>query len=351
MPYQMKGGQWRGVKMIAGVRRTKTFATKKKASAWESGQTAEEWAKQEQPINTVYLADVATAYLDYVQARYVKKTYDAKKLALKRLFAKVKDTVLPEKITPQTALLVLTGVAKTVTNAAANKDRKHLSAFWEFGEEFYQFPETNPFQAVKRLPEDKHHHYVPPLEDFWAVYNAADDIDKVLLLFILHTGARRSENWSLRWAEDIDFRKRRIRLTTGKTKDGSKKHDWLCMTNSLHTALANHRMQYGRSSEFVFFSKTTGEPYKERKKLMPALCRRAGVKAFGYHGIRGLTATVLAQDNVPVKEIQKILRHSNINTTDLYIRSLGITSDRLSSVFDKIEIAPKVTAFRAIKSV
>jgi hypothetical protein len=56
---------------------------------------------------------------------------------------------------------------------------------------------------------------------------------------------------------------------------------------------------------------------------------------------------VLAQAGVPLPEIQKILRHANMTTTELYVRSLGITSDMPGVAFD--ETAPKVLPFRAVK--
>ena len=174
--------------------------------------------------------------------------------------------------------------------------------------------------------------------------------DKTMLLTLLHTAGRRSEVLHLKWV-DVDFRQRKIRLSTCKTRDGSRKRVWLSMTNALHDALAEHRMRGCSKSEYVFTSKTTGEPYVDRKRFVERLCARAKVKKFGYHGIRGLSATLLAQD-LPVQEIQGILRHANLTTTARYVRSLGVTADRLSETFDRFEekaAAPKVVAFRAAK--
>ena len=137
----------------------------------------------------------------------------------------------------------------------------------------------------------------------------------------------------LKW-EDVDFRHRKICLSTCKTRDGSRKRIWLSMTKALHDALAEHRMRGGSKSEYVFTSKTTGEPYVDRKHFVERLCTRAQVKKFGYHGIRGLSATLLAQD-LAVQEIQGILRHANLTTTARYVRSLGVTTDRPSESFDR----------------
>ena len=74
--------------------------------------------------------------------------------------------------------------------------------------------------------------------------------------------------------------------------------------------------------DWVFTNQENGEPYKVGKKHMRQLCRRAGVKAFGYHAIRHLTASILAQANIPMVTIQRILRHKNLTTTERYITGL-----------------------------
>ena len=58
---------------------------------------------------------------------------------------------------------------------------------------------------------------------------------------------------------------------------------------------------------------------------------------------------MLAQDNIPLPEIQVILRHANLTTTERYVRSLGITHDRLSEAFDKKRTAPRTGILRAVK--
>jgi integrase len=347
MPYQMKDGRWRAHRMIAGKRKTKLFGTKTDAKKWEAEQTEQEWENQEAQIHTAYLHDIATLYLDFSQSRHVKKTFDAKKLALKRLFLVAPATLEPEALTMKTVLATLTKTAKTVSNAAANKDRKELSAYWEFGKKYHGFPRLNPFQEVERFPEKPENHYVPPVDDFWKVYETADAKDQAMLLTLLHTAGRKSEVLHLTW-EDVDFRQKKIRLSTCKTRDGSRKRVWLTMTRALHDALAEHRMRSGGKSEYVFTSKKTGEPYVNRQYFVKRLCARAKVKKFGYHGIRGLSATLLAQE-LPAQEIQKILRHANLTTTARYIRSLGVTSDRLGEVFDRKEATPRTSFLRVVK--
>lgn len=347
MPYQMKDGRWRAVKMIDGQRKTKTCKTKSEAKKWEAEQDAAIW-KQE--TSTVCLLDVATAYLDYSKARHHPATYKAKKLSIKRLFSYVKPDAAPEDVTPKIALAYMMDRQKEKGAAAANKDRKHMSAFWEWAREYYNFPD-NPFQKTKKLPEDSTPHYVPPIEDFWKVYAIADVADRTMLLALLYTAGRRSEPMRWTWEDDIDLKEKRIRLSTCKTADGSRKYEWLSMPQRLHDALAMHKLKTGPTGH-VFKSRSTGEAYKDRRHFVTRLCDRARVKPFNFHGIRGLCASLLAHGGVPMKEIQHVLMHSSMTTTDRYIRRLGQTSDVLAAAFDSFEdtkMAAKVVPFTATR--
>ena len=63
-------------------------------------------------------------------------------------------------------------------------------------------------------------------------------------------------------------------------------------------------------------------PYQYRNKWLPDLCEKANVRRFGVHGIRHLFASILADANRPLPEIQHMLRHKNLTTTQRYIRRL-----------------------------
>ncbi|MEW6594939.1 MAG: site-specific integrase [Thermodesulfobacteriota bacterium] len=184
---------------------------------------------------------------------------------------------------------------------------------------------------VERFPEQRQDRYVPPPEDFWKVYNAADnEPDRAMLLAYLHLAARRSELFGLRW-DDVDFDERKVRLYTRKRRDGSLEYDWLPMTKELHEALHRLHQQRLTECEWVFPEPETGKPYLYRQHFMRRLCLRAGVKPFGFHAIRHLTASILAKANVSMVEIKGILRHCNLATTERYI-------GRLSSLRPALEV-------------
>lgn len=146
---------------------------------------------------------------------------------------------------------------------------------------------------------------------------ASTDQDQVMFFTYLHLTARKSELFALRW-EDVDFSEQKARLYTRKRQDGSLDYDWLPLNPDLCDALLVHRQS--AKMEWIFPDPNTEMPYQYRIHLMERLCKRAGVQKFGFHAIRHLTASILANSNVPMVDIQAILRHKNLATTERYIR-------------------------------
>lgn len=320
MPYK-RGTKWLGQVLVKnGKFRRRTFPTKKAAIEWE----VEERKRVEDPIQaetpSVCLIDWATQYLAFAQSKFVRKTCDEKHYVLKR-FLKHQDGMLSvDELTPGKVLNYLQGQAVARSGHAANNERKNLVAAWNWGIKYMELPSPNPC-LVDRFPEQRHDRYVPPEEDFWRVYNAADnERDRIMLLAYLHLGARRSELFGLRW-QDVDFEEARARLYTRKRRDGTLEYDWLPMTKELHEALL--RLSQQQQGEWVFPEPETGMPYLYRQHFMRRLCQRAGVKPFGFHAIRHLTASILAKSNVPMIDIKEILRHRNLATTERYIKRLS----------------------------
>lgn len=331
MPYlDKKSGKYRADKMIKGKRKTKMFTTKAAAKRWEAQQTEEAWIAEQQNLDSISLLEWSVEYLEYSKQRHTAKTYSEEKLpSFNRFFEVIPSAKLASDLTITDCMRVLKKRDKEVSGNAANKDRKNLAAAWCWGAKYLGIPKENPFAAVDKFPTEQQPRYVPPESDFWKVYDVARPQDQVFLLTLLYTGARRGELLKLKWA-DLDLDNGKIRLWTRKRKDGSLEYDWLPLVP--HHVETLKKYAANRIGEYVF-SNEDGTPYKWRQHLMKILCERAGVKHFTFHGIRHLTASLLAQKGVDIPTIQSILRHKNSMTTTRYIHRLGITKNVLEDVF------------------
>lgn len=319
---------WMAQVVINGKQRRKQFASKQAAQKWELEEKERCLSQNQQndQIPTVCLHDWATSYLDYAKTRFSEKTYDEKRFVFREFFqsSSAQDDV--KNLSANEVRLFLEKEAAQRSGNAANKQRKNLRAAWQWGIKFLGLPKDNPFDAVQRFAETRNERAVPTIDDFWRVYAVADTFqDRLMLLLCLHTGARRDEVFRLLW-KDVDFTKRKICLHTKKNELGEWKAAWLPLTDDLEQMLRDHKRTTGLL-RYVFLNQCDEAPqkwipYQYRQHWLKRLCKKANVTQFGFHGIRHLFASILASQNVPLVEIQKMLRHGSITTTARYIHSL-----------------------------
>jgi len=185
-----------------------------------------------------------------------------------------------------------------------------------------------PSKKIKKVPHESPEGYTPPIEDMEKVVAVADRTERIFLDSYLNTGARRSEVFKLKWDKDIDLKHRRVRLTTRKNKDGHFEHEWVPMSQTLYDELTwwwdNRSI---KDTPYVFVADCNrhyGKPFTTRRRFLKGLCERAGVKPFQYHALRRYVASLLAQKyNVSIRTIQRVLRHKNLRTTELYIKDIN----------------------------
>lgn len=352
MPTRYKSPQgirWRGVVKIDNrVAATKLFGTgpksKREAAQWEL-DTRKEILKQQTLMGLPSLLEWANKYLSYSEQKHSPKTFKEKVSAFKFFLGHAGQITLDD-ITPGLAMEYLQSQSKKRSGYAANKEKKNLAAAWAWGTKYISgFPqEPNPFLMVDRFKEERCPRYVPSESDFWRVVDTSTGQDKTMLLALFYLGARKGEIFRLTW-DDIDFVNNRIRLGTRKTQDGSMRYDWLPLAHDLKTSLLDWKIKRPYKTKWVFTvldnspspNHNPGEPFKARVHFMGTICRKAGVKPFGYHAIRHLHASILFNEGSELSTVQKQLRHTSPTTTVRYLRTLGYEADHGQKVLSVIE--------------
>lgn len=339
MPYQMSNGKWRAKRMILGRTKTKTCATKKEALAWEAGQSADRWTVAE--TQTVTALEWANRYLDYATANFAEQTVREKRLAFRRLFEIVAQRTPVDEIDITAAMALMRKVQQVSTGCAANTARKELAAAWTWGIKYMGLHRQNPFHGCDKVAADQRPRHIPTEAEFWSVYEQAQREAQVYLLAALHTAARKGELLRLTWS-DIDIEGRKIRLGTRKRKGGGMEYDWVPMTTILADAMRAHK---AKARSVYVFCDGDGQPFARRGELLVRLCRRAGVKTFGMHAIRHLSASMLAKAGVDIPTIQAILRHKSPTTTAVYLKQLGGVRADIERVFNVVPFPRTGKAF------
>ena len=343
-----------GAIMVNRNRREKWFPDASKASqraavAWETEEQKK--LEQEGLIDTESLTieHWINEYLDDVKRRNLsKKTYCEKQSAFKR-FVRIASIHPDQKVGDIDRYRVKKFLDRMIdckrSGHSVNKDRKNLGAAWKWGgENIKDWPVIqNPFHAIPKYAEQRSPRYIPSDSDFWKFTDylegrakSGDPIavqDYTMHQVFLHLAARRGEVFRIK-LQDLDFDQDRIRLWTRKRKSGLE-CDWLPMSSGLRSGLLRWlkiRMALHIKNDHVFvcLDKTAitkeyyFKPFTKRIHFMPRICEKIKIRPFGFHAIRHFTASHLFAKGYPVSIIQTILRHKSPNTTERYLRAIGL---------------------------
>lgn len=271
-------------------------------------------------------------YLIFAERTMSRSTFIEKKTVMQRFFQYCNSEGVNaiEKISKPFLMQWLLDIADERGADRANRYRKNLLSAWHWGMDAIEgFPQNQPLlERIKPFPVDAKERYVPPEEDVIKVLKEAHGQDLVMLLTYYYTGARRSEVFRLVWS-DIDLEKGKMRLVDHKAGGGKQRVRWLAMHPELVKALAWWEKARPCKVDNVFMQlqndSSQGQPFKQRNKLMPLLCERAGVKPFGFHALRHKAASIaFAAGGLNAAQI--LMGHTRATTTDRYVRSAGLYS-------------------------
>ncbi|MFB3926906.1 MAG: tyrosine-type recombinase/integrase [Syntrophales bacterium] len=327
MPYfDQKRKKWKGVVKSGKKRFTHRFQTKTEAKTWE----VEKWKElenpkpeeQEEKETGTDLLTASNEYLDFCERRFSSITYSEKKKLCKSILRKWGNVDVKD-ITPTMVLKHLEARAREVSNNTWNRDRKNLLAMFNWFRKIKGITH-NPVVNVDRLPEERRPEYIPPAEDVDKVMMACGGQDRVMLQCFYFTFARRSEIFNWTW-EDINFEKQWYRLWTRKRLHSDRQADYFPLPedSELYRALKWQWEHRNINSPYVFTDSDTGKKYIHRSKFMERLCKKAGVKPFGFKALRKFGPSVLNDiHRVSIKKLQRLLRHRTQTTTEIYLKKI-----------------------------
>lgn len=145
-------------------------------------------------------------------------------------------------------------------------------------------------------------------------------VDRAMVELLLSSGLRCEELCNLRW-RDINFNTKDISVIEGK----GNKNRVTMMDEITKKYLIEYRDSLDFTSEYVFAVKY-GNEIKGRTtdsvwRKLKTIGKIASVPEVHPHKFRHTFATTLYKRGLDVRMIQKLLGHSNINTTMIYIDS------------------------------
>lgn len=148
--------------------------------------------------------------------------------------------------------------------------------------------------------------------------------DYLIIVFLLGTGCRRGELVNLRWS-DVDLQNLHITFFGKKRIQSS-----IPMTQKLRRELADYRVfceqHFGKVPEYVFVDRK-GEPMTENavSNMFKRLAKIMNFKnvRVSCHTLRHTFAQKFLLNGGDLFTLQKLLRHSQISQTELYLSLWG----------------------------
>lgn len=184
-----------------------------------------------------------------------------------------------------------------------------------------RFIPSNPMETIKPIKHpDAIKTAFTPVEVDALKTTCTTKVDRAMVELLLSTGLRCEELCNLKW-KDINFITKDIQVIEGK----GNKNRLTMMDDICKKYLLDYRKSLKNESEYVFSVKYRGE-VKQRTtasvwKRLKELGKQAGVTEVNPHKFRHTFATTLYKRGLDVHMIQKLLGHSNINTTMIYLDS------------------------------
>jgi len=197
---------------------------------------------------------------------------------------------------------------------------------------------SNPTKDVVRLKtnDSKAPRFLTGKEYRRLLEYSPDELRPIFYTF-LSTGMRKAELENLEWA-DIDFRRRKIKIRCKefwKPKTGERE---IPMNQGICRLFKQLKVKndQGLKSNFVFPHK---DGFRIRIKLREQLikvARRAKIKDLTkLHSLRHTFASHLVMGGVDLPTVQKLMGHSDIQTTMIYAH---LAPDHLAEAVDKLEL-------------
>jgi integrase/recombinase XerD len=146
----------------------------------------------------------------------------------------------------------------------------------------------------------------------------------LLIKILFYTGMRASEVINIKLSDMKTYEEDKNIIQIKVIGKGNKEAycyiDHMKIEEELEEVL-RHRKLHNIESEYLFTTKTGRQITRQEAFIaIEKILKQAGINKKGLHLFRHTLGFLLAQKGVRLEDIQEILRHSNINTTRIYVQ-------------------------------
>lgn len=275
---------------------------------------ADIYSKQAKQISSnktiVYLFDIINERLDNLMIQKSKGYYKESQRYYKKLYDYFGNKPITEIKKSEIQTLLLKTSAKQQKegkdNYVVNAMLRNFKALFNFAIDTYELDIKNPCYKLKFYPVKIDLKYIPPDEDIKAVKDICDPKQRLLIDFLMETGARINEALNLigRYVN-----KDSITLFTRKSKNSN------LTPRKLNRPDCFAGMSF-KPNERIFCEWKSQPKFLQRKQM------KLKQQTWGFHSLRHRRASLWSKEGKPLLEIMVLLGHSQLSTTQNYLQLL-----------------------------
>ena len=205
-------------------------------------------------------------------------------------------------------------IKRGISDRSLDKYRQILNGFfdWCLNEEYISKNPCKTIKEIKWTAEPRHSLTRMQLEQVRRACATKRDLAIVDVLY--STGCRVSELVNMKF-EDMDADKGSIKII-GK----GKKHNTVYLNDSAKLSLEDYLKERKGDSEYLFASEY--RPYnkisaRSVEQMFRDMAKKLNIKLTP-HILRHTSATLALQSGMPITQVQKMLGHASVNTTQIY---------------------------------
>ena len=329
--FKRPNGFWYILYTVAGRRKWKSTKCTERGDALQKLTEFNELIKPKPPANR--LSSFIEEFLRFSSSTYAKASVDIFRVSLRNLLAISGDCMLTE-ISPRHVDHYKAERLRLKSPVTVNVELRSLRTILNHAVR-WKLIETNPFAKVQlvRIPE------MPPLfftkDEFRSLLTAIDQVwFREIIIFTVMTGMRRGEVANLHWS-DVNLERRLVHIhstSTFRSKWGKQRV--IPLNDQVVELLKTKRPEDPNGFVFTFRGEKVKEGYlsqrfKDYVRLAPI------TKRLHFHSLRHTYATWLVQDSVSIYEVQKLLGHSSIETTQIYSH---LQSEQLHATVNRLKL-------------
>lgn len=211
------------------------------------------------------------------------------------------------------ACMQVKGTCSTVT---IDNTRRYLSSFFQFLED-EELILKNPLKKIKKIKQKKALKKPFSYEEIERLkLNCKDKLEIALVEFLISTGVRANELVNLKIA-DINMQENEVKILGKGNKERA-----VYLNSSAKIRVCDYISSKKKDSDYLFskscspFNNLTGDHIRN---VIKKLGIRAGIEDVHPHRFRRTCATIAHKRGMPIEEISKMLGHSNLTTTQIYV--------------------------------